>query len=124
MNDRQLESFLKENRPKVESDPTFILETRRRMEEVEGIKAEVDRTRRTGRIALIVALVTGIALGAAVTAVAYLFPVKPDLDGIGWMADALAWIQTYRQYLLLPVAALITALALVLSLGRKDAYRI
>ena len=124
MNDRQLESFLKENRPKVESDPTFILETSRRMAEVEGIKAEVDRTRRTGRIALIVALVTGIALGAAVTAVAYLFPVKPDLDGIGWMADALAWIQTYRQYLLLPVAALITALALVLSLGRRDAYRI
>lgn len=124
MNDRQLESFLKENRPKVESDPTFILETRRRMAEVEGIKAEVDRTRRTGRIALIVALVTGIALGAAVTVLAYFFPVKPDLEGIGWIAGARAWLQTYRQYLLIPVAALITALALVLSLGRKDAYRI
>lgn len=124
MNEQQLEGFLRETKPKVDKDPTFILETRRRMEEVEGIKAEVDRTRRTGRSALIAALVAGIVLGAAVTAVAYLFPVKPDLDKIGWLADALAWIQTYRQYLLLPVAALITALALVLSLGRRDAYRV
>ena len=94
------------------------------IENWEGIKAEVDRTRRTGRIALIVALVTGIALGAAVTVLAYFFPVKPNLEGIGWIAGARAWLQTYRQYLLIPVAALITALALVLSLGRKDAYRI
>ena len=41
MNDQQLESFLRENRPQTEKDPTFILETRRRMAEVEGIKAEV-----------------------------------------------------------------------------------
>lgn len=123
MNDQQLEDFLRETKPSVDKDPTFILETRRRMAEVEGIKAEVDRTRRTGRSALIAALVAGIVLGAAVTAVAYLFPVKPDLEGITWMTDARAWVQTYRQYLLIPVAALITALALVLSLGRKDAYR-
>ena len=53
MNDKQLESFLRENRPETASDPTFILETRRRMEQVEGIKSEVDRTRRGGRVALI-----------------------------------------------------------------------
>lgn len=121
MNDKQLESFLRENRPETASDPTFILETRRRMEQVEGIKSEVDRTRRGGRVALIVALVAGIVVGAAITAVAYFFPVKPDIESIGWLTDARVWLQTYRQYLLLPVAALITALSLVLSLSRREA---
>ena len=121
MNDKQLESFLRENRPETASDPTFILETRRRMEQVEGIKSEVDRTRRGGRVALIVALVAGIVVGAAITAMAYFFPVKPDIESIGWLTDARVWLQTYRQYLLLPVAALITALSLVLSLSRREA---
>ena len=123
MNDQQLESFLKKNKPRVESDPTFVLETRRRMAQVEGIKAEVDRTSRTGRVALIVALVAGIVAGAAITAMAYLFPAKPDIEGMGWLSDARIWIQTYRQYLLLPVAALITALALILSSGKKAESR-
>ncbi|MBO4340659.1 MAG: hypothetical protein J5835_04440 [Bacteroidales bacterium] len=120
MNDQQLESFLRENRPKTEKDPTFILETRRRMAQVEGIKAEVERTRRSGRVALIVALAAGIVVGASITALAYFFPVKPEIESIGWLTDARVWIQTYRQYLLWPVAFLIAALALVLSLGRKS----
>ena len=38
-----IEDFLRENKPQVKEDPTFILEAQRRMEQVEGIKAEVDR---------------------------------------------------------------------------------
>ena len=124
MNEQQLDDFLKGNKPRVENDPTFILETRRRMAQVEGIKAEVDRTSRTGRVALIVALVAGVVFGAAITAMAYFFPVKPEMDGLGWVSEARVWLQTYRQYLLVPVAALITALALVLSLGKKSASRL
>lgn len=119
MNDRQLESFLKENRPQVESDPTFILETRRRMAGVEGIKAEVDRTRLTGRIALIVSLAVGIVIGSAATIVAYLFPVKPDLEISGVVDSARLWLHTYRMYILIPLAMLITALSLVLAGGRN-----
>ena len=122
MNDNQLESYLRENKPRPEQDPTFILETRRRMAEVEGIKSEVDRTRHTGRSALIIALVVGIAIGVSAAALAYLFPVKPEFDGIGWVANLRVWLQANRQYLLLPVAALITALALVLT-RRREASR-
>ncbi len=39
---KEIEDFLRENRPITKDDPTFILETQRRMEQVEGIKEEVD----------------------------------------------------------------------------------
>ena len=56
-----IEDFLRENKPQVKEDPTFILEAQRRMEQVEGIKAEVDRQRSRGRVALIIALCAGLA---------------------------------------------------------------
>ena len=59
---KEIEDFLRENRPITKDDPTFILETQRRMEQVEGIKGEVDRQRRHGRVALILALAAGLAL--------------------------------------------------------------
>ena len=60
---KEIEDFLRENKPQVKKDPTFILETRRRLEQVEGIKSEVDRQRHHGRVALIVALCAGLTIG-------------------------------------------------------------
>ena len=119
MNDQQLESFLRENRPKTEKDPTFILETRRRMAEVEGIKAEVDNTRRVGRKALIVTLIAGIILGSLATAAAYFYPIQPELTGDGLMDKVRVFLDSYKQYLMPLVAALIVALSLVFSLRRR-----
>ena len=124
MNDQQLESFLRENRPQTEKDPTFILETRRRMEQVEGIKAEVDRTRRTGRVALIAALVSGLVVGSIATAAAFLFPIKAELAGSGVVDTVRVFLDTYKQYLVPVLAMLIVALSLVLSLGRRPAAQI
>ena len=47
----EIDEFLRANKPAVHDDPTFLLETRRRLEAVEGIKAEVDRQRSRGRLA-------------------------------------------------------------------------
>ena len=118
MND--LEQYLKDNRPVVKDDPTFILETQRRMDAVEGIKGEVDRQRRHGRRALIVALFAGLVIGVAVTAIAFLYPASPDTLGQGPMQQILAFLQTNRKVLMLPTALLAIALALVLLKGRKD----
>ena len=119
MNDQQLDTFLKENRPRVESDPTFIQETRRRMAEVEGIKAEVDRTRTSGRVALIVALAAGIVLGALAAAVAFLWPVDPAALEGRVLDSVKAVLDPYKNYILFFVAIMITALFLVLTSGRK-----
>lgn len=110
----ELENFLRDNRPRVKADPTFILETRRRIEAVEGIKSEVDRQRRRGRRALIIALVAGLAMGVLVTAVAFLYPVEPSSVGRGILDSIRLFLQSYRQYLLLPTAILAVALAAVL----------
>ena len=58
----EIDEFLRANKPAVKDDPTFLLETRRRLEAVEGIKAEVDRQRSRGRLALVFALAIGFAL--------------------------------------------------------------
>ena len=36
----EIDDFLRENKPRVKDDPTFILETQRRLGQVEGIKAD------------------------------------------------------------------------------------
>ncbi|MCR5548713.1 MAG: hypothetical protein K6F25_08170 [Bacteroidales bacterium] len=114
---KEIEDFLRENKPAVKDDPTFILETGRRMDQVEGIKAEVDRQRSHGRIALIVALVAGLVLGVLATALAFLYPIDPAAAGESTWQDIRLFLQDNRQYLVYPVAVL--AVALGLLLGRK-----
>ena len=115
---KEIEEFLRENKPVVKDDPTFLLETRRRMEQVEGIKAEVDRQRSHGRLALIVTLCAGLAVGILATALAFLYPVDANSVGEGLWQSARLFLQTWKQYLLLPVAAIAVTLGLVLSSGR------
>ena len=117
-----IEEFLRENKPQVKEDPTFILETQRRTEAVEGLKAEVDRQRGHGRMALIVALVAGLAVGVLLTAVAYLYPIDAESVGEGVVQSVRLFLQSWRQYLIYPVALLALVLSLVLSKRRKAAF--
>ena len=116
---KEIEDFLRENKPVVKDDPTFILEARRRMEAVEGIKAEVDRQRCYGRMALIIALFAGLFLGIAATAIAYLYPIDADSVGQGVLDSVRLFLTTWKQYLLLPVALLAIALSMVLMSGKR-----
>ena len=109
-----IEDFLRENKPQVKEDPTFILEAQRRMEQVEGIKAEVDRQRSRGRVALIIALCAGLAVGIFATAIAFLYPVDAQSSAEGLLRATRLFLQDYRQYLPMPVALIAIALAVVL----------
>ena len=85
---KEIEDFLRENKPVVKDNPTFILEARRRMEAVEGIKAEVDRQRCYGRLALIITLMAGLLLGVVATAIAFLISVIVNyLMCVRWVFD-------------------------------------
>ncbi len=116
---KDIEDFLRENKPQVKEDPTFILQAQRRMEQVEGIKAEVDRQSHRGRIALIVALVTGLVIGIAATAITFLYPVHPESVGNSLWQSARLFLQDYRQYLVYPVALFTISLILVLSRSKS-----
>lgn len=121
---KDIEDFLRENRPSVKDDPAFLMETRRRMKAVEGIKTEVDRQRRSGRRALIIALAGGLALGVLATTLAFLYPVDlQSLDG-GFWQSARIFLDTWKMYLIYPVAALAVTLSLVLTLGGRKTARL
>ena len=111
---KDIEEFLRENKPQVKEDPTFILEAQRRMEQVDGIKAEVDRQRTRGRVALIVALCIGLAVGVFATAMAFLYPVDAHASTEGFLQAVRVFLQDYRQYLFMPIALLAIALSIVL----------
>ena len=112
---KEIDVFLRENKPEVKDDPTFLLETRRRMEAVEGIKAEVDRQRSHGRVALVVALAVGLALGILVTALAFLYPVDVTSVEDSLWQNARVFIDSWKQYLIIVVAAMAVTLGLVLT---------
>lgn len=119
---KEIEEFLRENKPVVKDNPTFLLEAQRRMEAVEGIKAEVDRQYSRGRVALIIALVAGLAAGIMVTALTYLYPIDAQTVGDGLLQSVRLFLQSYRQYLVYPVALLAVILSLLLSKWRKAAF--
>ncbi len=115
----ELEQYLKDHKPVVKDDPTFLLEAQRRMEQVAGIKGEVDRQRRHGRRALVIALCAGLVLGMAVSAIAFFYPVNPESMGQGILDSLRLFLQDYREYFLLPTALIAIALALVLLRNKK-----
>ena len=121
---KEIDEFLRENKPAVKDDPTFIQETRRRMDTVEGIKAEVDRQRSRGRLALVIALAAGLAAGVLVTALAFLYPVDSQTVGEGLWHSFRLFLETWKQYLLLPVAILAILLGLVLTRSSRGTVRL
>ena len=111
---KDIEDFLRETKPQVKNDPTFILEAQNRMEQVAGIKAEVDRQRSRGRLALIIALCVGLAVGVFATVIAFLYPVDAQSATEGILQSIRLFLQDYRQYLFMTVALLAIALSVVL----------
>ena len=118
---KDIESFLRENRPQVKDNPTFLLEVQRKMREVEGIKSEVDRQRKYGRIALVVTLVFGLLLGALTMLLTYLIPVDELVD-IDVFASIRLYLEPIKEYLIVPLIACIVALLAVLYTSRQNSW--
>ena len=117
-----IEEFLRGHKPQVKDDPTFLLETQRRMKQVEGIKAEVDRQRSHGRITLIVTLIIGIVIGVMATFIGYICPFNLGNMKEGAMAGIILFLTTWKQYFFILAAALFVSLALLLSRTRKAQF--
>ena len=106
MND--IEQYLRENKPETPAEGQFLIETSARINAVEGIRQEVVRSRRRGRIALVIALAAGLVLGCLATAVVLLFPAVEMLQGA-------------KEYLFGLIAACALALGLVAVTRKKEA---
>ena len=118
---KDIESFLRENRPQVKDDPTFLLMVQRKMREVEGIKSEVDRQRKSGRIALVVTLVLGLLLVALTMLLTYLIPVDELVD-IDIFASIRLCVEPIKEYLIVPLIACAVALFSVLYTSMQNSW--
>ena len=120
MKDKNIEDILREARPVVKDDPAFLMETRRRIEQVEGIKSEVDRQAKLSRRILVITLIVGLLLGMSAMALVYLYPsVTQDLER-NVLSRVRDFLFEWKEYLAFLIAALAVTLGLVLASGRKD----
>ena len=79
---KDIERFLRDNKPQAPEEGQFLIETNARLSAVEGIKKTVDGERRRWRTALVVALLAGLVSGILLMAFITLYPVKPlQVDG-------------------------------------------
>lgn len=115
-----IESILRDSKPKVKDNPAFLLEVQQKMRAVEGIKNEVDRQRQYWRSALVISLVSGLVAGALAISVAYLYPIAPSAINDSIISDIRVFMESYRQYLFLPIAG--CAIALGLLTGRRKSF--
>ena len=119
MKNTDIESLIRENKPHVKDNPTFLLEVQHKMRAVDGIKSEVDRQRRYGHQALIIALVAGLVLGCIITALAYLFPIDPESLGESLIADIKMILDPWKHYVLIFMAICAITLGVIFS-ARKE----
>ncbi len=121
MKNKDIESILRDSRPQIQDNPAFLLEVQQKMRAVEGIKNEVDRQRRYGRNALILTLVSGLSLGAIAMFLAYLYPIDTSAISEGILSDIRVFLESYKQYLILPIAG--CAISLGVILGRQNSLK-
>lgn len=115
MKNTDIESLLRENKPQVKENPTFLLEVQQKMHAVDGIKSEVDRQRRYGHQALVIALVAGLILGGIVATLAYLYPINPELLGESLIADIKMALDPWKHYVLIFMAICAITLGVIFS---------
>ena len=115
MKNTDIESLLRENKPQVKDNPTFLLEVQQNMRAVDGIKSEVDRQRRYGHQALVIALVVGLVLGGIVATLAYLYPINPELLGESLIADIKMALDPWKHYVLIFMAICAITLGVIFS---------
>ena len=115
MKNTDIESLLRENKPQVKDNPTFLLEVQQKMRAVDGIKSEVDRQRRYGHQALVIALVAGLILGGIVATLAYLYPIAPDSIGESLITDIKMVLDPWKHYVLIFMAICAITLGVIFS---------
>jgi hypothetical protein len=116
---KDIEQFLRENAPETPDEGQFLIETNARLNAVEGIKKTVDGERRRGRIALIIALVTGLVVGCLLTVLVLFFPVESLQADSSAFLKALDSLQKGKEILFVIIAALAIALGIVFLPSRR-----
>ena len=110
---KDIEQFLRDNAPETPDEGQFMIEMNARLNSVEGIKKTVEGENRHWRVALIIALVAGLVLGCAITALVLLFPVEPLQVDQSALMKAIQTVQPYKDILFGFIAVCAVALGVL-----------
>ena len=124
MKNTDIEYLLRENKPQVSDNPTFLLEVQQKMRAVDGIKSEVDRQRRYGHKALVITLVAGLILGGIVATLAYLYPINPESLGESLIADIKMVLDPWKHYVLIFMVICAITLGVIYSVRKENTIRL
>ena len=124
MKNTDIEYLLRENKPQVKDNPTFLLEVQQKMRAVDGIKSEVDCQRRYGHQALVIALVAGLVLGSIVATLAYLYPINPEMLGESLIDDIKMALDPWKHYVLIFMAICAITLGVIYSVRKENTIRL
>ena len=117
---KDLEQFLRDNKPETPDEGQFMIEMNARLNQVEGIKQTVDGETRRWRKVLIITLVAGLVLGCLLTLLVVFFPVEALQADSSAFLKALDALQHGKEILYGVVACLAIALGLVFLFGRRQ----
>ena len=123
MKNTDIESLLREKKPQVKDNPTFLLEVQQKMRAVDGIKSEVDRQRRYGHQALVITLVAGLILGGMGATLAYLYPINPESLGESLIDDIKTVLDPWKHYVLILTAVCAITLGVIYSVRKGNTIR-
>ncbi len=112
MNEINIDEFLRNNKPVVKDDPTFMLEVQRKLDAVEGIKNEIDRQRRHVRFVILVTIFIGVAIGISAAVFMMIFPM---VNIKSQLADILTSLAPWKPYLAIATAIAVSLLSIYLG---------
>jgi hypothetical protein len=117
---KDIEQYLRQNKPETPDEGQFIIETNARLSSVEGIKDTVDAERHRGRLMLVIALVAGLVIGCLLTLFVMFFPVPSAETELSAFSKAIVSLKKWETLLLVPVAACAVALGILLMNRKKE----
>lgn len=117
MKETDIDSYLRENKPQIKDNPTFILEVKQKMRAVDGIKNEVDRQRKRGRLTMAVVSIAGLILGVFALVLAMTFPTELKLTDVSLLSQLKDYFEAHAEVLLVPVT--LCAVFLSIALGTR-----
>lgn len=110
---KDLEQFLRDNKPEMPDEGQFMIEMNARLNAVEGIKQTVDGESRRWRKALIITLVVGLVLGSALTALVLLHPLPALGVDESILTKSVQFLQDKNEFLFGFIAVCATALGIL-----------
>ena len=117
-----IEQYLRDNKPEMPEEGQFLVETNARLCNVEGVKKCVDEDLRRSRMALIITLAVGLALGCLISLWVVFYPMPSIEVGQSAIARIMAGLKEWKDFLIVLVAGCAITLGVVFLTRKKEAF--